>query len=277
MPVVVKQTRHVYDSRDVPVWHLEGSRDTTVCRRAALDPGWIHRQALIDRAQQACSVERRPSIVPRARRAVQIRSIPAVKLFIDGEVVNEFTGALPEASIRQWLEQTLPGNSSNNQLLEFAKEALEVGEVDQALLALKRLLNEEPDHDEGRTLLARIYLVSQDEDLQKQAVELIEPIEPDSKFFDVAEALRLLVEMLDDKFLQNLPASPHQVLMKEGINELRRGRFDHALKHWIDALKKEREYREVARKACVAVFKFLGEDSEVARQYRPAFSSAFYS
>ena len=207
----------------------------------------------------------------------QIRSIPAVKLFIDGEVVNEFTGALPESSIRQWLEQTLPGNSSNNQLLEFAKEALEVGEVDQALLALKRLLNEEPDHDEGRTLLAKIYLVSQDEDLQKEALELVESIGPNSKFFDVAEALRLLVEMLDSKFLQNLPTSPYKFLMEKGINELRQGRFDQALKHWIDALKKEREYREVARKACIAVFKYLGEDSEVTRQYRPAFSSAFYS
>ena len=207
----------------------------------------------------------------------QIRSIPAVKLFIDGEVVNEFTGALPESSIRQWLEQTLPGNSSNNQLLEFAKEALEVGEVDQALLALKRLLNEEPDHDEGRTLLARIYLVSQDEDLQKEALELVESIGPNSKFFDVAEALRLLVEMLDSKFLQNLPTSPYKILMAKGVNELSQGRFDQALKHWIDALKKEREYREVARKACIAVFKYLGEDSEVTRQYRPAFSSAFYS
>ena len=207
----------------------------------------------------------------------QIRSIPAVKLFIDGKVVNEFTGALPESSIRQWLEQTLPGNSSNNQLLEFAKEALEVGEVDQALLALKRLLNEEPDHDEGRTLLARIYLVSQDKDLQREALELVESIGPNSKFFDVAEALRLLVEMLDNKFLQNLPTSPYKVLMVKGINELSQGRFDQALKHWIDALKKEREYREVARKACIAVFKYLGEDSEVTRQYRPAFSSAFYS
>jgi putative thioredoxin len=207
----------------------------------------------------------------------QIRSIPAVKLFIDGEVVNEFTGALPESSIRQWLEQTLPGNSNNNQLLDFAKEALEVGEVDQALLALKRLLNEEPDNDEGRTLLARTYLVSQDEELQKQAVELIESIGTDSKFFDVAESLRLLFEMMDVKFLQNLAPSPHQVLIKEGIDGLRQGRFDQALKNWIDALKKERQYREVARKACVAVFKFLGEDSEVTRQYRPAFSKAFYS
>ena len=207
----------------------------------------------------------------------QIRSIPAVKLFIDGKVVNEFTGALPESSIRQWLEQTLPGNSSNNQLLEFAKEALELGEVDQALLALKRLLNEEPDHDEGRTLLARIYLVSQDEDLQREALELVESIGPNSKFFDVAEALRLLVEMLDSKFLQNLPTSPYKFLMEKGINELRQGRFDQALKHWIDALKKEQEYREVARKACIAVFKYLGEDSEVTRQYRPTFSSAFYS
>ena len=207
----------------------------------------------------------------------QIRSIPAVKLFIDGEVVNEFTGALPESSIRQWLEQTLPGNSSNNQLLEFAKEALEVGEVDQALLALKRLLNEEPDHDEGRTLLARIYLVAQDEDLQKEALELVESIGPNSKFFDVAEALRLLVEMLDSKFLQNLPTSPYKFLMEKGINELRQGRFDQALKHWIDALKNELKYREVARKACIAVFKYLGEDSEVTRQYRPAFSGAFYS
>ena len=207
----------------------------------------------------------------------QIRTIPAVKLFIDGEVVNEFTGALPESSIRQWLEQTLPGNSSNNQLLEFAKEALEVGEVDQALLALKRLLNEEPDHDEGRTLLARIYLVSQDEDLQREALELVESIGPNSKFFDVAEALRLLVEMLDSKFMQNLTTSPYKFLMEKGINELRQGRFDQALKHWIDALKKEQEYREVARKACIAVFKYLGEDSEVTRQYRSAFSSAFYS
>jgi putative thioredoxin len=37
-----------------------------------------------------------------------IRGIPAVKLFIDGEVKDEFVGALPEHSLRNWLDNALP-------------------------------------------------------------------------------------------------------------------------------------------------------------------------
>src|ERR1041384_8451997 len=38
----------------------------------------------------------------------QIRSIPAVKLFRGGRVVDEFVGALPIGKIRQFLEPYLP-------------------------------------------------------------------------------------------------------------------------------------------------------------------------
>lgn len=38
----------------------------------------------------------------------RIRGIPAIKLFVNGEVVNEFVGALPEHAIRKWLDQALP-------------------------------------------------------------------------------------------------------------------------------------------------------------------------
>jgi len=40
-----------------------------------------------------------------------IRSIPNVKLFVNGEISGEFIGALPEEEIKQWLESNIPERS----------------------------------------------------------------------------------------------------------------------------------------------------------------------
>jgi len=39
--------------------------------------------------------------------AYGIRSIPAVKMFKNGEVVDEFIGCIPEDSVREWLNKNL--------------------------------------------------------------------------------------------------------------------------------------------------------------------------
>lgn len=36
-----------------------------------------------------------------------IRGIPAVKLFYQGHIVGDFTGALPEFYVKKWLDETL--------------------------------------------------------------------------------------------------------------------------------------------------------------------------
>lgn len=41
---------------------------------------------------------------PAIARRYNVRGIPAVKLFVDGEVKDEFVGALPEPDIRKWLQ-----------------------------------------------------------------------------------------------------------------------------------------------------------------------------
>lgn len=45
---------------------------------------------------------------PELARRYDVRGIPAVKMFINGLVVAEFVGALPEPAIKRWLDESMP-------------------------------------------------------------------------------------------------------------------------------------------------------------------------
>ena len=51
-----------------------------------------------------------------------IRSIPNVKLFVNGEIAGEFIGALPEEEIKRWLELNIPKESD----IEKVEEVISV-------------------------------------------------------------------------------------------------------------------------------------------------------
>jgi len=40
-------------------------------------------------------------------REYKVMGIPAVKMFKQGKIIDEFTGALPEAEIKNWIEKNL--------------------------------------------------------------------------------------------------------------------------------------------------------------------------
>ncbi len=44
---------------------------------------------------------------PNTSTTFDIMSIPSVKMFKNGEVVDEFTGAIPDTKIKEWLDKNL--------------------------------------------------------------------------------------------------------------------------------------------------------------------------
>ncbi len=200
-----------------------------------------------------------------------VRSIPNVKLFVDGEVVDEFVGALPEYVIERWLEQALP--SPHRKLLQQAKELLHQQRISEAQALLEEVLAAEPSNEEARVELARLLLFAE----PPRAAELVAPIEAGSPHEELADAIRTLAPLLQLRSEEELPPDPVRPLFWSGVQALQRGDFDTALEHFIEVIRQHRYYHDdAARRVCIAIFKFLGEEHPITLRRRREFSSALY-
>ena len=73
-----------------------------------------------------------------------IQGIPAVKVFKDGALATEFTGALPEPAVREVLAQVVP--SPEDELVLEADRLWSEGDAGKALEIYEQVLEESPHH-----------------------------------------------------------------------------------------------------------------------------------
>lgn len=201
-----------------------------------------------------------------------IRGIPNVKLFINGKVADEFTGALPENMVEQWLKKAIP--SENNGQIESAKKLFAEHRNDDAKKILQNVLAVEPENEEAKLILGKILVF---EDIDK-ALKLVYNIDGSAENYEQVESIQTIAELLkklNEK--DNFPNAPVKNKYFSAIEYLSKKNFETALSKFIDVIKEDRNYDDDgARKACIAIFKYLGEENETTLRHRKDFGRALY-
>jgi putative thioredoxin len=198
-----------------------------------------------------------------------VRSIPNVKLFVDGEVRAEFSGALPEYLLEEWLKKNIP--SPYEKEIAAAARFIEICEPSKAKALLEGVLHKEPGNLKAVSLLARIDLFSH----PSEALRLGGLLEHEPEYIESAADIATLgrLMLLDPG---SLPQSPVREGYMNAIEKLKKEDFDGALEGFIGVLRENRQYDDDgSRKACIAIFRFLGQEHDITVKHRRSFDRAF--
>ena len=203
----------------------------------------------------------------------RISSIPAVKLFVDGEVAAEFLGALPESQVRTWLNDVLP--SEVKDLLQEAHDLIQEGDKPAAVEKLERVLELDPNNSNAMIGLSTIVVFKD----PSRAVELASAaakIDPariqDAKGIDTLVTLLQRRESVSD--LEEDPAKEPYI---EALDKLGEGDFDGALAALVESVRRNRAYNgEAARLACLALFNVLGSRNPTVKKQQRALEMALF-
>jgi putative thioredoxin len=198
-----------------------------------------------------------------------IRGIPNCKLFSKGEVVNEFTGALPEQAVKEWLKKSIPSKFADS--IEKAKQLLRDGNETDAKVVLEEVLRGDMNIAEVKILLAKVLLFEE----PKEAIRLVENADSSGEYHELAESIKTLIELLE--YTDKIPDGEVMINYSNAIEDLKNKNFDASLEKFIDVIRQDRHYDDDgSRKACIAIFKYLGEDHPITNKHRREFGSALY-
>jgi putative thioredoxin len=122
---------------------------------------------------------------PALAQGLRVQGIPAVKAVWQGQLVAEFSGAIPEEQARQFIAElvrattggAVPGETSDagaggedDPRLDAAEAALERGDLPAAEAAYQAILAEEPDHPEAGLALRQVRLFRRAEEAGPDAL-----------------------------------------------------------------------------------------------------------
>lgn len=199
----------------------------------------------------------------RLAAAAGVQGIPAVKAVWQGQIVGEFTGAIPQQQARQWIDELMrvtgapdvtPGGEAEagptvDPAFTEAEAAMARGDVDAAESALAGLLEREPGDDAAIARLAQVRLFKRAGAADPAAAESAADTAPD----DVAA---------------QCAAADAEVLT---------GRFEAAFDRLIEFVRRTSgDERDAAREHLLELFRVVGSDDPRVAKARTALANALF-
>ena len=188
---------------------------------------------------------------PRIAQEYGIQGIPAVKAFVDGEVVEEFVGAQGSRQVEAFFDLVVPTE---------VKRLLDAGDEE----SLRKVLELEPANVDANFKLAQLIYEAGETD---QALELLANVA--GNFLADGLAARIELERSDGE----------RPRLAEAFAKLDGGELDTALDILIEELAAaddNSEDRERLRRVIVAVFDVLGPSHPLSRDGRRRLAAALY-
>lgn len=211
---------------------------------------------------------------PNISRHYQVQGIPAVKAFIDEEVVDEFIGAQPEPKVREFVSTLAP--SEQDALFTDAQASLVTRQWADAEAAYRNILIDAPNHPLAMLNLA-ITLLAQGQGCT--AIGYLQDIRDGSEL-GRAEKLLPLAHFLcqaETGWDEDEEISSEEAQYRQAGKLLSRGNIEAGLDGLLDILRIDKRYKKGAAKNIVlAVFELLGNDDEITQTYRKELATVLF-
>jgi len=204
-----------------------------------------------------------------------VRGIPSVKAFIDGEPVDEFSGALPEGEVRAFLDRLIP--SPADELRAQAAELRLAGDTSAALQRLADASRLAPAHVGIRLDAAEIMLYLGEADEASRLLASV-PDDADPRAPQLKARLQFVgTADADEAELSARVAADENDLearLKLANLHVAAGRFEPGMVQLLEIVRRDRGFEDdIGRKTLLSVFTLLGSGELVSR-YRRLLASA---
>ncbi len=210
---------------------------------------------------------------PQLAAALQLRSIPQVYLLKGGQVVDQFTGALPEGKVREFLAKHLgPPGPEADPIQELRDQAKTMDDA-SAVQMLRQGLSHEPGHP-GMTMELAERLIGLGE--LAAAQKMLDSMEPAAQDERHATLIRR-IELARNKpggdpraLAARIAANPKDFDARFALAAIQAhaGDFNSAFDQLLEVVLRDKgEWREKARVQLVEWFSLCG-DAEVVSQGR---------